>query len=214
MPKRDPHRDAHLEWIGFVRPTGLVVSAPALVRAGAILPRDPEGQRLLRACVTERRFHPEREPEPWLPDFRAFASSVLGWNFSPKGYAGTAEYPIPPELETPLQEAGRCCVPTLRCASAIPGITRPRGSSSSRSSSLATTSTALPAAPAAWRCRPTAGWNGCCGRPVYRQVCCATAARSASSRRRAAKAPAGSTYTWPTWSPRRAGRSWLRCGCC
>ena len=83
--KRDPHIDAHLEWVGFVRPTGLVVSAPALVRAGAILPRDPEGQRLLRACVAERRFHPDREPEPWLPDFRAFASSVLGWNFSPKG---------------------------------------------------------------------------------------------------------------------------------
>ena len=111
MPKRDPHRDAHLEWIGFVRPTGLVVSAPALVRAGAVLPRDPEGQRLLRACVAERRFHPEREPEPWLPDFRAFASSVLGWNFSPSGYAGTAEYPIPPELETPLQEGGEVLRP-------------------------------------------------------------------------------------------------------
>ena len=111
MPKRDPHRDAHLEWIGFVRPTGLVVSAPALVRAGAILPRDPEGQRLLRASVAERRFHPDREPEPWLPDFRAFASSVLGWNFSPRGYAGTAEYPIPPELETPLQEGGEVLRP-------------------------------------------------------------------------------------------------------
>ncbi len=111
MPKRDPHIDAHLEWIGFVRPTGLVVSAPALVRAGAILPRDPEGQRLLRACVAERRFHPDREPEPWLPDFRAFASSVLGWNFSPKGYAGTDDSPIPSELETPLQEGGEILRP-------------------------------------------------------------------------------------------------------
>ena len=111
MPKRDPHIDAHLEWIGFVRPTGLVVSAPALVRAGAILPRDPEGQRLLRASVAERRFHPDREPEPWLPDFRAFASSVLGWNFSPKGYAGTDDSPIPPELETPLQEGGEILRP-------------------------------------------------------------------------------------------------------
>ena len=111
MPKRDPHVDAHLEWIGFVRPTGLVVSAPALVRAGAILPRDPEGQRLLRACVAERRFHPDREPEPWLPDFRAFASSVLGWSFSPKGYAGTDDSPIPSELETPLQEGGEILLP-------------------------------------------------------------------------------------------------------
>ena len=88
-----------------------MVSAPALVRAGAILPRDPEGQRLLRACVTERRLHPDREPEPWLPDFRAFASSVLGWNFSPRGYAGTVECPIPPELETPLQEGGEVLRP-------------------------------------------------------------------------------------------------------
>ena len=111
MPKRDPHIDAHLEWIGFVRPTGLVVSAPALVRAGAILPRDPEGQGRLRACVAERRFHPDRESGPWLPDFQAFASTVLGWNFSPKGYAGTDGSPIPPELETPLQEGGEVLRP-------------------------------------------------------------------------------------------------------
>ena len=30
-PKIDPAILAHLEWIGFVRPTGLVVSAPALL---------------------------------------------------------------------------------------------------------------------------------------------------------------------------------------
>ena len=72
---------------------------------------NPEGQRLLRACVAERRFHPDREPEPWLPDFRTFASSVLGWNFSPKGYAGTDDSPIPPELETPLQEGGEMLRP-------------------------------------------------------------------------------------------------------
>ncbi len=111
MPKRDPQIDAHLEWIGFVRPTGLVVSAPALVRAGAVLPRDPEGQRRLRACVAERRFRPDGEPEPWLPDFRAFAASVLDWSFSPKGYAGTDDSPMPPELETPLHEGGEVLRP-------------------------------------------------------------------------------------------------------
>ena len=43
---------SHLEWLGYVRPRGLVVSAPALVRAGAILDqRDAEGQRLLRASL-------------------------------------------------------------------------------------------------------------------------------------------------------------------
>jgi hypothetical protein len=100
MAKVDPQILAHLEWIGFVRPTGLVVSAPALVRAGAILDRrDAEGQRLLRACKVDREFDPKEGPVAWLPDFRAFATSVLGWSFSPKGYAGTPDSPIPPELE-------------------------------------------------------------------------------------------------------------------
>ncbi len=111
-PKLDPEILAHLEWIGFVRPTGLVVSAPALVRAGAILDRrDAEGQRLLRACVAERVFDPKEGPVPYLPDFRRFAESVLGWSFSPKGYAGTTECPIPTELEVPLPDYGETLRP-------------------------------------------------------------------------------------------------------
>jgi hypothetical protein len=104
--KLDPEILAHLEWLGFVRPTGLVVSAPALARAGAILNRHVEGQRLLRACVEERTFDPKQGPVPYLPDFRRFAESVLSWNFSPRGYAGTAEGPIPTELEVPLPDYG------------------------------------------------------------------------------------------------------------
>ncbi|MCK4302882.1 MAG: N-6 DNA methylase [Candidatus Eisenbacteria sp.] len=105
MAKLDPAILAHLEWLGFVQPTGLVVSAPALVRAGAILGRrDAEGQRLLRACIEERVFDPKEGPTPWIPHFRVFAEQVLGWSFSPKGYAGTAEAPVPAELEVPLPE--------------------------------------------------------------------------------------------------------------
>jgi hypothetical protein len=101
--KLDPEIIAHLEWLGFVRPIGLVVSAPALVRAGAILDRrDSEGQQLLRACVEDRTFDPKEGPVPCVRDFRRFAESVLGWTFSPKGYAGTPECPIPTELEVPL----------------------------------------------------------------------------------------------------------------
>ena len=112
MAKLDPAILAHLEWIGFVRPTGLVVSAPALVRAGAILDRrDAEGQRLLRACVEARAFDQKEGPVPHLPDFRAFARSVLGWSFSPKGYAGTADTPVPPELEVALQDYGETLCP-------------------------------------------------------------------------------------------------------
>jgi type I restriction-modification system DNA methylase subunit len=112
MAKPEPEILAHLEWIGFVRPTGLVVSAPALVRAGAILDRrDAEGQRLLRDCVEERTFPGEQEPTPWVPDFQAFAESVLGWTFSPAGYAGTPENTIPTELELPLPDYGETLRP-------------------------------------------------------------------------------------------------------
>ena len=38
-------------------------------------------------------------------------SLVLGWNFSPKGYAGTAECPIPSELEVPLPDYGETLRP-------------------------------------------------------------------------------------------------------
>ncbi len=112
MAQLDPHIAAHLEWLGFVQPTGLVVSASALVKAGAILHRrDAEGQQRLRACVEERRFDGQ-SPQPWLPDFCTFVGEVLGWHFSPKGYAGTDENPIPAELEVVLPDYGETLRPT------------------------------------------------------------------------------------------------------
>ena len=104
MAKVDPNIAAHLEWIGFVKPRGLVVSAPALVNAGAILNRrDAEVQNLLKQCVEP---WPEgSETEPRLPDFRAFAKTVLGWSFRPSGYAGTEQNPIPPGLEVRIPES-------------------------------------------------------------------------------------------------------------
>jgi len=108
----DPEVLAHLEWLGFVQPTGLVVSAPALVRAGAILDRrDAEGQRLLRTCVEEHAVEEGADPEPIVADFRALAGRVLGWSFSPNGYAGTEEAPIPPELEVTLPDYGETLRP-------------------------------------------------------------------------------------------------------
>ncbi len=125
MAKPDPHVLAHLEWLGFVRPTGLVVSAPALVRAGAILPQhDAEGQRLMRECVRAPGAPADHVSEvlpdsgdddsgdsPRITDFRAFATSVLGWRFSPAGYAGPGASPIPAELEVPLPDGGESLRP-------------------------------------------------------------------------------------------------------
>ena len=92
MARVDPNTQAHLDWLGFVQPHGLVVSAPALVHAGAILNRnDRERQDLLKTCVEERVFGSRREPEPWLPDFESFARIVLGWKFSPKVFARVSD---------------------------------------------------------------------------------------------------------------------------
>lgn len=105
MAKLDPEVFRHLEWLGFVRPVGLVVSAPALVRAGAILNRrDIDGQRLLQECVNRTPFGTREETAPCLPDFRQFAEKVLGWNFVSKAIAGTTENPIPEDLQTHLIE--------------------------------------------------------------------------------------------------------------
>jgi len=128
MAKLDPSILAHLEWLGFVRPTGLVVSAPALVRAGAILNRrDAEGQRLLAGCLhtgaggaevgceaaSPGYGRPHEDQDVCIPDFRVLAERVLGWSFSSKGYAGTAENPIPAELEVPLPEYGETLRPDI-----------------------------------------------------------------------------------------------------
>jgi len=103
--KIDPLILAHNEWLGFVKPTGLVVSPTAMVRAGAILDRcDVEGQRLLKSCIEEPELISRRTPLPCIRDFREFAELVLNWRFSPKGYAGTEEHPIPDELEVFLAD--------------------------------------------------------------------------------------------------------------
>ena len=51
----------------------------------------------------------------WLTS-RAFAETVLDWSFSPKGYAGTPEAPVPkPICWSQLPETGRCAFrPGLR----------------------------------------------------------------------------------------------------
>ena len=105
MSTPDPNTRAHLEWLGFIQPAGLVVSAPALVKAGAILNRqDSEGQALLAGCVHQRVVLPGRDPEPCVRDFQEFASTVLGWGFSSRGYAGTAEAPVPADLSVVLPD--------------------------------------------------------------------------------------------------------------
>ena len=89
MPAADPNTRAHLEWLGFIQPHGLVVSPPALLKAGALVNRqDRHRQALLAGCTEERAVAPDRQPTACIRDFREFAAAVLGWGFSPRGYAG------------------------------------------------------------------------------------------------------------------------------
>ena len=129
MARIDPNIAAHLEWIGFVKPRGLVVSATALVNAGAILNRrDADGQNLLKRCV--ERGPAGLDAAPRLPDFRAFAKTVLGWSFSPKGYAGTEQNPIPPGLEVRIPESGTTLRPDFAVRERGSPGRQPGGSSS------------------------------------------------------------------------------------
>src|SRR3954453_8814505 len=114
MAHLDSNVLAHLEWLGFVQPTGLVVSAPALVRAGALLDRrDGEGPRALRAAVGRAVEPFDDGSAPVIQDFVQFAREVLGWSFSPKGYAGMDGAPIPEELEVNLPDYGETLRPDL-----------------------------------------------------------------------------------------------------
>ena len=104
MARPDAHTAAHLEWIGFVRPTGLVVSPTALVRAGVILDRrDADGQSRLREWVGQEG---KGSQQAQSFDFQSFATQVLGWSFSARGYAGTPDRPVPEELALATPDVG------------------------------------------------------------------------------------------------------------
>lgn len=67
----------HLEWLGYVQPVGLVVSAPAMLAAECQINRNmgPTHQRFLAALPLDE----EQDPTPVIPDFAAFTQNVLEW---------------------------------------------------------------------------------------------------------------------------------------
>ena len=119
MPRKktDARTRAHLEWLGFVQPHGLVVSTPALNDAGAVLNRnDAEGQSLLRDCVGDE--------DPVISDFEGFARSVLGWTFHKKFYVRVKDLAeLPEDLVADLPDFGEMLKPDY----AVRHRTRPPG---------------------------------------------------------------------------------------
>lgn len=106
---KDPAILAHQEWLGYVQPSGLVVSIPAMIEARVYVNRNisPDHQRFLSALPTDR----DGEPMPEIANFPEFARSVFGW--APEDLYGAPGAPALPEtLEAPLPAYGETLRPT------------------------------------------------------------------------------------------------------
>ena len=72
-----PEEIAHLEWLGYVQPTGLVVSIPAMLSAQCFVNKNmlPEHQRFLNCLPRDK--HDDVIPE--IQDFTQFVQEVFDW---------------------------------------------------------------------------------------------------------------------------------------
>ncbi len=98
---KDPEHLAHLQWLGFVQPVGLVVSIPALLSAQAHINRNilAEQHRFLASLPRG----PKDELIPEIRDFPAFTRACLGWEAG--DLVGSTESDrIPESLEIALPE--------------------------------------------------------------------------------------------------------------
>jgi hypothetical protein len=74
---KDPELSAHVEWLGYIQPVGLVVSPPALVQAQAHINRNviPQHQRFI-GCLPVNK---DDEPLPLIDDLPKLVREVLDW---------------------------------------------------------------------------------------------------------------------------------------
>jgi hypothetical protein len=104
--------NAHLEWLGYLQPVGLVVSPPALAAAGAYPNKNiiSDHARFLE-CVEQITLEGESEPRAAVRQFARFATHVFGWE--PADLIGTSEGgPLPDTLEVTLTEYNETLRPT------------------------------------------------------------------------------------------------------
>ena len=102
----------------------------------------PRGSALLRSCVEEREFNPKEREDPVPSRFRELRSSVLGWSFSAKGYAGTDESRFLPSSSCPARLRRDPAARLRRARTRAEGRRRSLAASRPASSTRAMTSTA------------------------------------------------------------------------
>lgn len=120
MTTKDPELRAHLEWLGYVQPVGLVVSAHALHRAQAFVAKGmlAEHARFL-SLVKEVPVAGKDEPVRAITDLDALVTTVFGWESRDLVGALGGE-PIPDVLKVPLSEYGETLSPTYAVADPEP----------------------------------------------------------------------------------------------
>ena len=114
----DPDNEAHREWLGYVQPVGLVVSAPALLAAAATVNRNIAAtHREFLEWVNEVRLSSAAEPVRVVRDLAGLLHSVFQWQRADfVGAEGAAK--LPETLEIPLTNYEE----TLRPTYAVPSV--------------------------------------------------------------------------------------------
>ena len=110
----DPEIRAHLQWLGYLQPTGLVVSAPALGAAGAFVNKNIVREQQTLIALSRPRVAGDAAPA--IDDFPAFCRDFLGWEATDlAGGPGGPE--LPRSLDVALPEYAEVLSPTY----AVPG---------------------------------------------------------------------------------------------
>ena len=106
---RDPAILAHQEWLGYVQPSGLVVSIPAMLEANLRINANqgPEHRQFLEYFLEDK----DGEPIAMLGSFPEFAEAVLGWQTSDL-YGAPGSDLLPESLEVALPEYNETLRPT------------------------------------------------------------------------------------------------------
>lgn len=130
---KDPALADHLAWLGYVQPEGLVVSAPALVDAQAIIDRAQLGdlQRRFAEHVTSLRIEESDtgETAPGIADLAGFLRGFLGWS-TELLHGLEPDRPLPPDLTVSLPEFGEILVPSFAVARPPSQVRSPQSGSS------------------------------------------------------------------------------------